>query len=145
MARPGAQLRSRARGTGGGGVGRAQTRSDLLLGPRRSSECRLQSRPALAPRDGVDYVGDTEVSNMTRHVPYDEFRKDPAKYMDELGAEPLRIDREAGSVVMIAEDEFEGWKETIHLLSSPANASRLLSALAQAEAGELKEHELIEE
>jgi antitoxin YefM len=46
---------------------------------------------------------------------------------------------------MIAEDEFEGWKETIRLLSSPANASRLLSALAQAEAGELTEHGLIEE
>ena len=82
---------------------------------------------------------------MTRHVPYEEFRKDPAKYMDEAGAEPLRIEREAGSVVMIAEDEFEGWKETIHLLSSPANAGRLLSSLAQAEAGKLKEHELIEE
>lgn len=82
---------------------------------------------------------------MTRHVPYDEFRKDPAKYMDQVGVEPLRIEREAGSVVMIAEDEFEGWRETIHLFRNPANASRLLSALAQAEAGQLKEHELIEE
>jgi antitoxin YefM len=81
---------------------------------------------------------------MTRHVPYDEFRKDPAKYMDEVGGEPLRIDRVAGSVVLIAEDEFEGWRETIRLLSSPANASRLLSALAQAEAGKLKEHALID-
>jgi antitoxin YefM len=81
---------------------------------------------------------------MTRHVPYDEFRKDPAKSMDEAGGEPLRIDREAGSVVMISEDEFEGWNETIHLLGSPTNASRLLSALAQAEAGKLKEHQLIE-
>jgi antitoxin YefM len=80
---------------------------------------------------------------MTRHVPYDDFRKDPATYMDEVGSEPLRIDREVGSVVMIAEDEFEGWRETIRLLSSPANASRLLSALAQAEASKLKEHELI--
>jgi antitoxin YefM len=80
---------------------------------------------------------------MTRHVPYDKFRKDPAKYMDQARGEPLRIDREAGSVVMIAEDEFKGWRETIHLLGSPANASRLLSALAQAEAGKLTEHELI--
>jgi antitoxin YefM len=81
---------------------------------------------------------------MARRVPYDEFRNDPAKYMDEVGAEPLRIDREGGSVVMITEDEFEGWRETIHLLSSPANASRLLSAVAQAEAGKHKEHELID-
>jgi hypothetical protein len=36
---------------------------------------------------------------MTRHVPYDEFRKDPAKYMDAAGGEPLRIDRESSSVV----------------------------------------------
>jgi antitoxin YefM len=82
---------------------------------------------------------------MTRHVPYDEFCKDPAKYMDEAGSEPLRIDRESGSAVMIAEDEFEGWREAIRLLSGRANASRLLSALAQAEAGKLTEHGLMEE
>jgi antitoxin YefM len=85
-----------------------------------------------------------EAASMIRHVPYDEFRKNPAKYMDEASGEPVRIDRESGSVV-IAEDEFEGWKETIRLLSSPANANRLLSSLAQAEAGELTEHRLIEE
>jgi antitoxin YefM len=59
--------------------------------------------------------------------------------------EPVRIDRESGSVVMIAEDEFEGRRETIRLLSSPVNANRLLSSLAQAEAGKLTEHGLIEE
>ena len=91
---------------------------------------------------GWTMFGDREASNLTRHVPYDEFRKEPSKYMDEAGAEPLRIDREA---VMIAEDEFEGWRETLRLLSSPANANRLLSALAQAEAGKLTEHDLIEE
>ena len=58
--------------------------------------------------------------------------------MDEAGGEPLRIDRESGSVVMITEGEFEGWKETIRLLSSSGNASRLLSPLAQAEAGEFE-------
>jgi antitoxin YefM len=82
---------------------------------------------------------------MIRHVPYDEFRKDPAKYMAAAGGAPLRIDRESCSVVMIAEDEFEGWEETIRLLSAPANASRLLSSLAQAEAGKLTEHGLTEE
>jgi PHD/YefM family antitoxin component YafN of YafNO toxin-antitoxin module len=46
--------------------------------------------------------------------------------------------------MMIAEDEFEGWSETIRLLSSPANSSRLFSALAQAETDKLKEHELID-
>jgi PHD/YefM family antitoxin component YafN of YafNO toxin-antitoxin module len=45
--------------------------------------------------------------------------------------------------MMITEDEFDGGRETIHLLSNSANATRLLSALAQAEADKLKEHELI--
>ena len=40
---------------------------------------------------------------MTRHVLYDEFRKDPAKYMDEVGGNPLYIKRDAGSVVMMLE------------------------------------------
>ena len=44
--------------------------------------------------------------------------------------------------VKITRQEYEGLKETIHLLSNPANARRLRSALAQAKAGRLKEHEL---
>jgi antitoxin YefM len=82
---------------------------------------------------------------MTRHVPFDEFRKDPAKYMDEVGGNPLYIKRDAGSVVMVSEDEFEGLVETAHLLGNPANASRLLASIKAAEAGELHEHGLIEE
>jgi antitoxin YefM len=82
---------------------------------------------------------------MTRRVLYNEFRKDPAKYMDEAGGNPLYIKRDAGSVVMVSEDEFEGLVETAHLLGSPANASRLLASTKAAEAGELHERGLIEE
>ena len=82
---------------------------------------------------------------MTRHVPYDDFRKDPAKYMDEVGGNPLYIERDAGSVVMVSEDEFEGLVETARLLGSPANASRLLASIKAAEAGGLREHGLIDE
>jgi antitoxin YefM len=57
---------------------------------------------------------------------------------------PVRIKREQGSVVLISEEECEGLIETIHLLSSPKNASRLRSSLAQVKAGKLKEHELDE-
>jgi hypothetical protein len=59
----------------------ANRRSDCNLPPHRSPS----GSASLAPLGEVDYVGDREVSNMTRHVPYDEFRKDPAKYMDEAG------------------------------------------------------------
>lgn len=34
--------------------------------------------------------------------------------------------------------------ETIHLLSSPANAARLLASIAQAEAGQTEPRDLIE-
>lgn len=81
---------------------------------------------------------------MTRHVSYDEFRKDPAKYLNEAGGDPLYIDREAaGSVVMLAKDKFEGLLETLYLLSSPANARDLQEGIAEAEAGQFVEHELI--
>jgi antitoxin YefM len=84
-------------------------------------------------------------SAMTRHVPYDEFRKDPAKYMDEAGSDPLLIERATGSVVLVSEDDFEGLVETAHLLSSPENARRLLAAIKAADAGEFQEHGLIEQ
>jgi antitoxin YefM len=45
-------------------------------------------------------------------------------------------------MVMVSRQEYEGLKETIDLLSRPANASRLRSALAQAKAGKLKERDL---
>jgi len=40
--------------------------------------------------------------------------------------------RKGGSVAMIAADELESLVETSHLLRSPANAERLLSALDRA-------------
>ena len=78
---------------------------------------------------------------MTRHVSFAEFRDNLAQYMDEVSTGPLHIERDACSVVMISEDEFEGWKETIHLLQSAANAEDLLRAIKVADAGDLVEHE----
>lgn len=42
------------------------------------------------------------------------------------------VRRKGGSVAMIAADELESLVETTHLLRSPANAERLLSALDRA-------------
>lgn len=41
--------------------------------------------------------------------------------------------RGAEDVALIAADELEGLRETAHLLRSPQNAERLLSALARAQ------------
>ena len=44
--------------------------------------------------------------------------------------------RNAEPVALIAADELESLSETAHLLRSPKNAERLLTALAQARRGE---------
>jgi antitoxin YefM len=50
----------------------------------------------------------------------------------------------ARSVVLMSEEEYEAMMETLHLLHSPANAARLLRSIADADAGKLTEHPLIE-
>ena len=47
-------------------------------------------------------------------------------------------------VVIVSLSEWEGMKETLHLLSTPENARHLREAIAQANAGKLVERELIE-
>lgn len=70
---------------------------------------------------------------MTTHVSYSDLRQNLARYMDEAieGRAPLVITRSAGkgNVVLLSEEEFEGWQETVHLLSSPTNAARLLRSV----------------
>jgi len=80
-------------------------------------------------------------------VSYSDLRQNLARYLDEVveSRAPIVVTRQGGkgNVVLISEQEFGGWQETVHLLSSPANAEMLLRGIAAAEAGELEEHELI--
>jgi antitoxin YefM len=48
-------------------------------------------------------------------------------------------------VVMLPLSEYESIKETAYLLRSPANARRLRAAIADIEAGNVQQHELIGE
>ena len=83
----------------------------------------------------------------TDHVSYTDFRDRLAAYMDQVwdSRAPLHVTRQGGrAVVVMAEEEFEGWIETVHLLRSPANARRLLQSIAAANAGKLAEHDMIE-
>lgn len=81
------------------------------------------------------------------HVSYTELRQNLARYMDEAIANgaPILVTRQAGkgNVVIISQEEFEGWEETLHLLRSPANAARLLRSIQSAEADGSEEHELV--
>jgi len=80
------------------------------------------------------------------HVSYTELRSKLAEYMDQVcdNRDTLLVTRQgARSVVMLAEDDYEGLMETVHLLRSPANAARLLQSIQQAQSGRFEQHELI--
>jgi antitoxin YefM len=78
-------------------------------------------------------------------VSYTELRENLATLLDKVldDREPILIERRGHEdVVLIAADEFSSLLETVYLLRSPANAARLLEALAQARGGKLKEMSL---
>jgi antitoxin YefM len=52
--------------------------------------------------------------------------------------------RDADDVVLMSLSEYNSWKETEYLLSSPANARRLRESIAQLDAGRKVYRELIE-
>lgn len=94
------------------------------------------------------YLSLIEWRRFVRHVSDTELRQNLARHLDDAVDHRTRIlvTREGGKggVVLLSEDEFAGWQETVHLLSNPANASWLLDSLRQAEAGDMMAHELIQ-
>jgi antitoxin YefM len=49
---------------------------------------------------------------------------------------PVRISSKGGDAVLMSAGDFDSWQETIYLLRSPANARRLMEAVARDKAGE---------
>lgn len=65
---------------------------------------------------------------------FSEFRTNLKNYLDEVedNNETLIVKRKTGkSTVMISLDEYNSIMETVHLLSSKANADRLRESIAQ--------------
>jgi len=61
-------------------------------------------------------------------------------------AEPTIICTDSGQrVVFLSLDEFNSWKETLYLLSNPANAAHLRQSIAEAQAGKTQERDLLDE
>jgi len=59
--------------------------------------------------------------------------------------EPITITRNGHEpVVVLSMEEYESMEETLHLISSPANAERVRQGLANFEAGKLSDHKLAE-
>lgn len=81
------------------------------------------------------------------HVSFTALRQNMARYFDQAvdDREPLIVTRQSGkgNVVVMSEAEFAGWQETVHLLSSPKNAARLMDAVRQVRAGTSHERGLI--
>jgi antitoxin YefM len=87
------------------------------------------------------YIGAMDV------LSYSDTRARLREIMDRVIADraPVVITRQnAEAVVMVSLADWNAMEETLHLLSSPANAERLKGAIRQLDGGRGKEHELIE-
>ncbi len=81
-------------------------------------------------------------------VSYTEARARLAELLDRVAddREVVRIHRQRGTdAVLLDADEYASLAETAHLLSSPANARQLLLALFQADAGDTRSFESVDQ
>lgn len=78
---------------------------------------------------------------------FSEFRRHMKFYFEKVFnmGTPLFISRPKGrDVVLISKSEYTSMQETLHLLSSPKNAERLLQAVEDDKAGKGKVRKLSE-
>jgi antitoxin YefM len=81
------------------------------------------------------------------YVTFTDLRNNLASHLDKVEQDraELIVTRQGHEpAVIVSLADWEGMKETLHLLSSPVNAERLLASIAEADAGKLTERELIE-
>ena len=81
------------------------------------------------------------------HVSFTELRKRLGHFMDRAVVDrvPILITREGSEpFVLVSQSDYEGMQETLYLRASPANAARLDASIAEAEAGQFVEHDLID-
>ncbi len=94
----------------------------------------------------VDIVQNIVQKVAMQAVSYSEARDNLKSMIDKVVADraPIAITRQRGEgAVLISESEWASIEETLYLLSSPANAKRLLEGIARFDAGQGEEHELI--
>ena len=58
---------------------------------------------------------------------------------------PVRINSKSGGAVLMSAADFDSWQETIYLLRSPANAQRLMEAVARDKSGQAAAVKAMEE
>ncbi|MER2536252.1 MAG: type II toxin-antitoxin system prevent-host-death family antitoxin [Rhizobiaceae bacterium] len=80
-----------------------------------------------------------------RHVTFTDLRNNLASHLDKVEGDrdELIVTRQNHDpVVIIPLSEWEGMKETLHLLSAPANAEHLRASIAELDAGRGIERDL---
>ncbi|SOY77959.1 antitoxin of the YoeB-YefM toxin-antitoxin system [Cupriavidus taiwanensis] len=82
-----------------------------------------------------------------RTIHFSDARSNLKAVMDQAIADHdavLITRRDAPNVVIMSQEQYDSWMETMHLLSSPANAARLMRSIQQHRAGMAEKHELID-
>jgi antitoxin YefM len=57
----------------------------------------------------------------------------------------VEITSRSGDAVLMSADDYRSWQETVYLLRSPANAARLMKAIADYKAGTEPVHKTMDE
>ena len=81
------------------------------------------------------------------HVNFTEFRANMAAHMDKLeqDRDQLVVTRQGHEpLIVMPLSEWEGLQATLHLLSNPANAERLLASIKELDAGKGEERDLVD-
>lgn len=81
------------------------------------------------------------------YVTFTDLRNNLASHLDKVENDraELIVTRQGHEpVVIVSLADWEGMKETSYLLSSPANAERLLESIAELDAGKGTERDLID-
>lgn len=79
------------------------------------------------------------------NISYSAFRSQLAKTLDKVNEDrvPVLITRQNGKpAVVLSLEDFRSYEETAYLMASARNAERLNRAIAEAEAGKTKQHNL---
>jgi antitoxin YefM len=81
-------------------------------------------------------------------INYSTFRSNLASVLDKVNDDhvPVLVTRQNGKpAVILSLEDYNAFEETAYLMASPVNAKRLNQAIAEVEAGNVTQHELIEE
>jgi antitoxin YefM len=80
-------------------------------------------------------------------VGFTELRNNLATHLDRVEQDRVELvvtRQNHEDLVILPRAEWEGLRETMHLLGTPANARRLLESIAELDAGKGGTHDLIE-